>query len=318
MESTENLKELFESKLRVELGNLESKRKNIFNRNLVSILVLIVGGITIIQGKEITTIFGLLFIGLAIVSFYFAYKNYKLYKIDYKNNVVKRIIEIINPDWHYDYESAIDAYDYQESELFTKKWDRYNGDDLIHGTIGKTEFHLSELHTEYKSSSRDSKGNRKESWHTIFKGLFVMAEFHKHIQGKTIVVPDYTEKILGKWVQKFQKFSSRGDLVKLENVEFEQLFAVYSSNQIEARYILTPAMMEAIVKIRKQYQRPMHISFKGSKVFIAMSYNKDLFEPRIIRSGVRFSDVEEMYAQINLISFIIKEMNLNSRIWSKE
>ncbi len=59
------------------------------------------------------------------------------------------------------------------------------------------------------------------------------------------MLPDFAEKLLGKFGQKFQKSFTHGKLVKLENPEFEKEFVVYSSGQQEARYILTPVMMEA-------------------------------------------------------------------------
>ena len=49
-----------------------------------------------------------------------------------------------------------------------------------------------------------------------------------------------------------------------------------------------------------------------------MSFNKDLFEPRILKSGVRFEDMEQMNEQFNLIQTLIHEMNLNTRIWTKD
>jgi hypothetical protein len=49
-----------------------------------------------------------------------------------------------------------------------------------------------------------------------------------------------------------------------------------------------------------------------------MSFTKDLFEPRIMSSGIKFSDIDGMYDLFKIIEVIIKEMNLNTRIWTKE
>lgn len=61
----------------------------------------------------------------------------------------------------------------------------------------------------------------------------------------------------------------------------------------------------------------MHFSFIGERVHCAVSFSKGLFEPRVSKSGVKFSDVEEMYCLFSLIEIIIHEMNLNTRIWTK-
>ena len=131
-------------------------------------------------------------------------------------------------------------------------------------------------------------------------------------------MPDTAERLLGKFGQKIQEISGPCELVKLENPDFEKLFAVYSTSQIEARYVLTPVMMESMVNISKKYGRKMYFSFNGERVYCAIKFNKALFEPRIRKSGVNFNDVEEMYHLFGLIETIIQEMNLNTRIWTKE
>lgn len=319
MLSSDSIKEIYHSKLAPGLTSLESKRKGIVNRILISVLILLVGFLFFIlaQGNDFAFIIGLVIVISSFVSFGFAISKYKGYKKDFKYNIVSKIIECIDPDWKYDPELCISEHEYVQSRLFTKAWDRYSGDDLIHGVIDKTDFRLSELHTEYRTVTVDNKGRRSEHWHTIFKGLFAHADFNKNINGKTVVLPDVAERLFGKWGQKLQRNSSKGQLVKLENMEFEKYFVVYSDDQIEARYILTPVMMEAIVNIRKQFNKEIYVSFIGSRVYIAMSFSKDLFEPRLFRSGVRFVDIEQMYYQLNTISVIINEMNLNTRIWTK-
>ncbi|HPF93146.1 MAG TPA: DUF3137 domain-containing protein, partial [Tenuifilaceae bacterium] len=171
--------------------------------------------------------------------------------------------------------------------------------------------------TEYKTVTYDKDGKRKETWHTIFKGLFFHADFNKEIMGKTYIEPDTAERLLGKFGQSLQ-VSSKGKLVKLENPEFEKIFAVYGTDQTEARYILTPTIMEALVNIYKMYKRKMHLSFIGTRVYVAMSFSKNLFEPKIFSSGVKFKDVEFMYNLFMVNQTIVKELNLNTRIWTKE
>jgi hypothetical protein len=183
--------------------------------------------------------------------------------------------------------------------------------------IDKTDFKCSELHTQYKTVTHDKDGKTKETWHTVFKGLFFHADFNKEIKGKTYIEPDTAERLFGKFGQSLQT-SPKGKLVKLENPEFEKIFAVYATDQTEARYILTPTIMEALVTIYKKYKRKMHLSFIGSRVYVAMSFSQDLFEPKIFKSGVKFDDVEFMYNLFLMNATIIQELNLNTRIWTKE
>jgi hypothetical protein len=112
--------------------------------------------------------------------------------------------------------------------------------------------------------------------------------------------------------------AQRGDRVKLEDPEFEKIYEVYSTDQIESRYILTPAIMQAMTAIKRELNTSVYFSFIDERVYCAMYFNKDLFEPRIMKSGVNFEDIEKMYKLFATNALIINELNLNTRIWTKE
>lgn len=319
MKGLEELKGLYESELKPQLAALEGERKVIKRFFVFGILG--VGSIFILpqlihqQGLVIAVVIinvlGILFL------FGFGAVKFAKYRKVFKKEVVTKIVKLINPDYKYNADRHIDSTDYMASKLFARTPDRIKGDDYIAGQIDKTDFEFSELKTEYKTeTTRD--GKKETEWHTIFQGIFFHADFNKRIEGTTFVLPDTAEKLFGKFGQKLQKASSRGELVKLENPEFEKEFVVYSSGQQEARYILTPTMMEAMVLLKKKYKRKMHFSFKGERVYCAISFSKTLFEPRIRKSGVNFNDIEEMAELFHLIEVIVSEMNLNTRIWTKE
>lgn len=320
----EELKSLYENQLKERLLELESLRKQVLQFIFYAVLAIVpaatvlivlyankvIDDVWIIVGLIGVLIGGLVFIVNAVTFF-------RKYRERFKKEVVNEIVHAIDSSWNYDYQQSIQLNEYLQSNLFETGVDRYKGDDLISGQIEKTDFRCSEFHTEYKTVTYTKNGGVQEHWHTIFKGLFFHADFNKHIKGETYIAPDVAEKLFGKWGQKLQ-FSSKGELVKLENPEFEKLFVVHSTDQIEARYILTPVMMETLVNIHNQYKRPMHISFVGSRVFCAFSFNENLFEPNIFKSGANFDDIAMIYQLFMLNATIIQEMNLNIRIWTKE
>ncbi|MDB4335060.1 DUF3137 domain-containing protein [bacterium] len=326
MRNVQELEELYHSKLLPQLSSLEELRKKLMFRYLIGILLLIIAfgsffliGNGVGSGSEEITFFLLIVFAIGgIIVLVTSGKIKRNYRTQYKRNVVTEIVKLINPDWRYDANGRISSSEYNQSDLFRAHYDRFNGDDLISGVMDKTDFKCSELHTEYKKVTTDSKGRRQEHWVTIFKGLFFHADFNKEFVGQTYVSPDFAEKFFGKFGQKFQKFSEKGDLIKLENPEFEREFKVTGSDQVEARYILTPVIMEALLKIKKQYACPVHFSFIGSRVYCALSISKDLFEPRIFSSGLKFKDVENMYHLFMVNQTIIQELNLNTRIWTKD
>lgn len=326
MKTMTELEELYESELKPKLASLEDMRKKVMHGFILAAFLFggAIAALFIFNSKGSTGLatpfnIGLIVVLIAgIVFFILTISKQKKYRSEYKSRVVKEIVKMINPEWIYAPDQMISTQDYMQSDLFRRHYDRYKGDDFISGKIDKTDFRCSELHTEYKTTTTDSKGNTKQTWHTIFKGLFFHADFNKSFSGQTYVTPDIAEKMFGKWGQKLQKHSGNGALIKLENPVFEKEFVVHASDPIEARYIITPTMMEAMLAIKDKYKRPVHFSFTGTRVFCAMSFDKDLFEPNIFSSGVKFADVEAMYKLFMLNETIIKELNLNTRIWTKE
>lgn len=320
MKSTDELHQLYESKLKPALQAIEGKRKNLLTKYIICIVGALASFTAAFFLAETYIIVFYLAIaailGLGWYMFFVVRKEQRAYRVIFKQKVVKEIVKLINPDWQYNSEGRISTSDYNSSQLFNTRLDKYEGDDLVSGVIEKTDFQFSELHTQYKTTKTDSEGKTETEWHTVFKGLFAHADFNKEIKGRTFILPEHAAK-------KFNKFGmsindgGKTELVKLENPVFEKIFKVYGTDQIESRYVLTPTMMEAIVNIYKKYKKRVHFSFIGSRVFVAMSFNKDLFEPRILKSGVRFEDMEQMNDQFNLIQTLIHEMNLNTRIWTK-
>ena len=318
MKSLEELRKIYDSTLKDRLEGLEAERKDILKRIMIAALIIL--GVLIIMG--VMGLFGIGMIFVIVIGFIISAVvisgKMSRYRQSFKDTVVAEIIKLIDESWQYDSNNHIPLSDYHSSKLFTHGVDRHKGDDYVKGIIDKTDFEFSELHTEYKQVTTDSKGNTRTTWHTIFKGLFFHADFNKHLKGETLVLPDTAQRLFGKLGQSFQKMSGRGELVKMEDVEFEKLFVVYGSDQIEPRYILTPAMMEKMTQMRKRYNHDMHFSFRGSRVYCAISITKDMFEPRIFSSGVKFEDVQEIHTYFGLIAVLIQEMNLNTRIWTKD
>lgn len=238
---------------------------------------------------------------------------------DFKMKVVAPIIHYISPDLTYQPQSGITKERFLRSGLFHHQIDRYHCEDLIQGTTDKTRIEFSELHAEYKTETRDSKGNRRTEWHTIFQGLFFIADFNKHFNGRTFVLPDTAEKLLGRFGQKLQELGkSHGELVKLEDPEFEREFAVYSSDQIEARYILSPALMRRMLEFKNKTGGKVYFSFTGGEVNIGISSTKNRFEPKLFSTLLDIEMAREFVTDLQLALGIVDDLNLNTRIWTKE
>jgi hypothetical protein len=319
MISLEELKSLYENQLKEILENIDISRKLLLKNILFAFLEFIPAIIIIftlsIRNLVPNILFWVAFIIVIICIIIFIrnfIKQYREYREKYKKEVVSQIVSAIDSEWTYTFNESISLTDYVESNIFTMGVEKHQGDDLISGKIENTEFKCSKFQTEYINS-----GMKQTMYVTIFKGLFFYANFNKAIHGETYIAPYFTDKGFAKLGHDIM-FRDQGELVKLENPEFEKIFVVHATDQIEARYILTYTLMESMVNLYKMCKRPIYFSFKGSKVFCAICFKKDLFEPSIFKSCVKFKEIAMIYNLFMLNAIIIKELNLNVRIWTKE
>jgi hypothetical protein len=246
----------------------------------------------------------------------------------FKYRVMTRLVKLFHPSLNYYPHRAIAEQEYHLSMLFhnSPDPDRYRGEDYIEGVIDKTDIRLSELHTEYRQVTYDSKGRRREHWVTIFRGLFISADFHKHFHGVTLVLPDTEQSWLGGFGQWLQSISAKlgnqpGELVKMEDPEFERLFKVFSTDQVEARYILTPNMIRRIVEFRNRTKSQVRLSFIASRVFVAISTYHNYFEPPSLFAPADKlldpSTLAQYFDELKFALAVVDELNLNTRIWTK-
>ena len=102
--------------------------------------------------------------------------------------------------------------------------------------------------------------------------------------------------------------------VTLEGIPFLQKWKVMTDNQVEARYLLTPAFMEKMLEIKRLF-RGKHIdfSFFDHKLLIAVHTRKDMFETTaLFTSALSYHKIRDVVSQIYSI-FAVIDVVLNSR-----
>jgi hypothetical protein len=324
MKTLEQFHAFFESDLKPILTELEAQRKRVLHS--FGYLALVIAGIVgiglLIIAANPRVGFGVLLIPLVIAIIVAAIVTPFLsrgYTQRFKTEVLSRMARFLDPSLEYRMDGTIDQTTYMASKIFPHKPDRYKGEDLVEGKIGATAIRFCELHSEYKTTRRDSKGNTHTEWHTIFQGLFFLGDFNKNFSGSTVVLPDSAEALFGKFGQWLQSFSfGRDQLIKMDDPEFEKLFVVYGTDQVESRYILSPALMRRIVEFKTKKQKPIYLSFVGSSIFVALSDTRPLFEPKIFSTILDFQTVCEYFEDLRVAVEIVEDLNLNTRIWCKE
>lgn len=323
MKSMDEFRAFYDSGLRPSLEQFETQRKGICTKLMIiaAVVIALAGAVLVFVtssggGTQSLMVIGIVAVGIMMLSWWLLTKGFIS---EFKHEIVTKVVAFCDPSLTYAPTSHIAEHEFRSSEIFKRGIDRFRGEDLVAGQIDKTGIRFSELHAEYKTTTTDSKGRRRTKWHTIFKGLYFVGDFNKDFKGRTLVLPDTAEKLFGFLGKKLQSMNlSRDDLIRLEDPEFEKLFVVYGTDQIEARYILSPSLMKRISDFKKKLGAPLYLSFTHSNVHIAISQSKNMFEPRIFRSLLDFGLVQDYMEDLQLAIGIVDDLNLNLRIWSKE
>lgn len=149
--------------------------------------------------------------------------------------------------------------------------------------------------------------------------VFFVADFHKDFTSRTYLLPREEEY---RAIRNFTKQSAEDaglEPLVLEDPEITKRFQGWTTDQTEARYLMTPELMLAISDaVDRMDSNRIAVSFNGSRMSFAVVMDDDRF-------SLRFNDHDDAGYQMardiyhDLVAFIslIEHFNLNTRIWSK-
>ncbi len=304
------------------IAELETQRKKIATSKFQgwgAILVgLIIVFISFSMGQPIIAlIVGAIFIIPGVVILYKITDDIAQYRYRFKQEVIGAALNTVNQSLSFNHDAGISESEFIGSQLFTTQPDRYHTEDLVTGKSEKTTFYFAEVHAEYKTETQ-TKNGRQVHWHDILKGIIFSADFNKNFNGVTVVRPKDFGSSIGAWFSKNIYSFGDKDLVQLENEYFNQNFVTYATDQIEARYILTPAMMERISDLNERSAYCVSLSFISSSLYIAFPLNQNYFEPPVFKTLLKPDLLTEDMGVLTFMLAIIQELDLNTRIWTKQ
>lgn len=193
-----------------------------------------------------------------------------------------------------------------ESMLFRDKG-VMRGEDCFSGTYQSVAVQIMEYHRFKQEKRYNEEYQRREKVYVSKdRGLIFYAEMNKSFEGKTLVVKDKG------WLNIITKYQNL-QRVGLESPEFEKKFEVYSDNQIEARYILTPVMLEYMEKLQDTFSK-IEFSFFRQHVLIKIETKKNTFEcSNFFRSVINKKRIAQNFDELYLLFSIITTLRLNQK-----
>ncbi len=175
-------------------------------------------------------------------------------------------------------------------------------EDFIEGTYQSVKVKIHESTLKRKNGKNTV---------TVFRGFVLELEFPKEFHGKTTMLKDG-----GTMGNFFTGKDFKGlARVELEDPEFEKMFQVFSSDQVEARFVLTTAFMERLLnlaKLRSPNGTPkVQCVFEHKTLVISVPCTQDLFEPgSISKSALQVEDLHAFLEQMKQVFELVDVLKL--------
>ncbi len=145
----------------------------------------------------------------------------------------------------------------------------YHADDLFEGVYQGVKLSFADVTLRSYAKNRENRAT------TVFQGLIIELNLGKTAFNGHTAVLDNKISFLDTTHQQLKGLKR----VKFPAPEFERAFDAYGTDQVEARFLLDPAMMERLLAIYKEFSgQGMAVAFYKNKVTILISTSYNPFE----------------------------------------
>lgn len=114
--------------------------------------------------------------------------------------------------------------------------------------------------------------------------------------------------------KQLKRVNTNNKKINLEDPEFIKQFHIQSEDEIEARYLVTPAFMERFLNLTTAFgTKNAKCSFYSDKIMIAISTRKDLFECGTLYKPFTESKNIKLFKELQSILDLIDYFKLNEK-----
>lgn len=242
--------------------------KNGMKKNVINPFVLVIGAIFVfIALRAMLDIYSLLVMA-AIVYFWKKYSKQRRNELanSYIDNFLLPVLNEILPNTTIDYSKKIDL---KVMKRLVPDSEYYFGNcHIVFGDDYKTEFSNMEAFTE----TEDSEGHTRQT--IDFCGQVLMAKFDTKINGHIRVVPIKKGKVLG--LRNHGNYGKKTKIekeIETESLEFNNSYAIYSTDDFYTRLILDPKIIELL----NDWKEKMKVCLYMNEQYISVSFESNEF-----------------------------------------
>ncbi len=223
------------------------------------------------------------------------------YKARIREDIYPLIVRSVGEEWTYEAEGGVSVNIFQPflplpEHTIGRTYDYLGGE--YKGV--KIEFVAAELFCEKRDGPK-----------LAFKGFFLYCRLTRPIKGEVVIKPH--RSLAGLWGNKPPEGMKE---IHLEDVIFSRRFDVWGTDQIDARRILTPSLMQRLLRLTDvMTNRQISVSYKNQGVlFMIPSEYNHLVDPSFADRATFMRECNLILAAINDICRIVEVMRLYRRV----
>ena len=326
LQGNRQLPEAFESHYRqhVEPGLLLLEQKRKKTARVVSALVAlaILGTLPLVAGMLGLDLPTPLFLA-SLVALFSGILGAAWLSRRFRGGIKEALVKPVCAFFGYDYEAKPQSFSLKcfiDAGIAPQNYARSRLEDRICGEHNGVSFELCEVRLMRSKSENDDHSD------VIFAGLLLKYTFPKPFTGVTRMLPNVP--VIGKLRGMDLKAAEGSERVVLEDPRFERAFRTWSTDQVEARYLLTPRFMEWLIELVSHLSNPklaamreefaampllhgLRLAFAGEHLLIAVLSGHDRFEGGgLFRSLLDRDRVTELVQELALVGNIVDVLKL--------
>ena len=289
------------------MEELENLRKSYLRHMTIGTIIaaiVTIGFVAVTKAFEFMFFIGIF--SMVIVIFSGASKK-KKYDDKYKKDIVTTTMQEIFTDVGFDYDNGFPSSIIRDTGMM-RMGNTYSSNDWYSGKYKDVTFACSDVLIQEVTT--DSEGHTDTT--TYFSGQWYIFGFNKVFKGSFQVC------------EKGFNYSKHGGLfdksiekVEMEDVDFNKLFKVYSTDAHSVFYVLTPHTMESIKKLNDAIPGRLLFCFKDNLLHVAVYNGKDNFRPKVFSSMNLEEEKAKVRKEIEPITQLVEELRLDNSIFAE-
>ena len=173
-------------------------------------------------------------------------------------------------------------------------FNRETWEDEVRGARAGADFVLCEARLKYRTRGKNS------STRTVFHGQLLVIDYHRSFLGETVIKRDRGV------FNRLMKPGGRFQRVGIASPKFEKIFEAWSTDQVEARTLLDPVVLERFEELDRIFDgAKLRAAFSGGKLYVAMETGDKLNMGSMFKSLESPARVEAILKEFDLIFDLI-------------